>query len=249
MQNGTNIAAPNPMVVNLDAFNAGRNNFRQQYFLDQCNTSFGGQETTVSWSAISNAVSQFIGSTGCSAETVALRFVHCYDPTMNSLYLRMQICTMEASGTPNVYNLVTDPCAWYQIYNGQLTTTTDTTLRDDNYFTYFYYCTSAPCSEETLQNLADDTSLYVCNQVLPWSIEIQKMFSDNNGPQGAILCFAACSYAQSSGVGFPHALYVFLRNAQGVAMIDNQTYPNAFQMKACDMGTLCPAHCDVYVSC
>ena len=160
----------NPMVVNLTQYTAMRASFQEHYFLTDCDTDFGGQDIQVSWSSFNSAVQDFITDTGATPSTVALRFVLCYDPNINEIFLRMQICTMTATNDPVVFNLDTTDAAWYKIQNGvAVTTTTDTDLYDQNYLDYFYYCDSGECDPNTLVNLASDTGaeIFVQNIVFP----------------------------------------------------------------------------------
>ena len=239
----------NPMVVTLDHFNDMRTNFQQHYFLSNCNSSFGGQDIQISWSSFYNAVHNFMTAGGCAANAVALRFVLCYDTNSNALYLRMQICTMTSAGQ-GTYNLVTSNCAWYVITNGSIATTTVTDLYDQNYLDNFYYCDSGTCSANTVVNLASDTSetVFVRNLVLPWGLEVQKVYTDDGQPNNATICFAAVSPGNSSpAVTYPHSIAVYLRNGNGVALLDNTTYTQPFKNKAADFGTICPPNCNVYI--
>ncbi len=240
----------NPMVVTLDQFNNMRTYFQQRYFLSGCNTSFGGQDIQIPWSAFSTAVHNFMSASGCVATAVALRFVLCYDPNANALYLRMQICTMAPSGTPNTYNLNTGTCAWYSISDAGLATTTVTDLYDQNYLDYFYYCDSPVCDPSTSINLASDTgaTTYVRNVVFPWGQEVQKVFADDGLPTNASICFAAGSYSKvSPSLADPHTLAIYLRDKNGTPLLDNVPYNQPFKNKAADVGTLCPPHCDMYI--
>jgi len=239
----------NPMAVSLDNYNAGRTGFTQHYFLDECNTDFGGQDIQLSWSSFASAVTNFISANDVEADTVALRFVYCYDTTGNALYLRLQICTMMPDPKlPNTYDLVASPCAWYAIENGNITATTDTDLFDQAYLSYFYYCSAVICSEGNLINLASDTAAttYARTVVLPWSAEILQMYLDNSSPDNAILCFAACAFQASSVCTYPHTLVLYLIDGSGNTLMDNSVV-SGFEMKGADMGTTCPEICNVYV--
>ena len=113
---------PNPMVITLDHFNRMREHFQQHYFLSNCNTNFGGQDIQVSWSSFSLVVENFIKSGNVVPDTVALRFVHCYDSMKNELYLRMQVCTMiPVPGKPHSFNLDTQKSSWCTIEDGAIT--------------------------------------------------------------------------------------------------------------------------------
>ena len=241
----------NPMVITLDHFNTMRENFKQHYFLSKCNSNFGGQDIQIPWMSFSLVVENFIKSTQIKPDTVALRFVLCYDSMKNELYLRLQICTMvPIAGKPNAFNLDTKNCAWYTIANGSIAPTGVIDPYDQNYLNNFYYCDANICSPDSLVNLASDTGAekFVRNLVFPWTEEIQKLHIDNGSPTNATICFAAGSHDKSSPVlDHPHALVIYLRKYDSTPLLDNKEYPLEFQMKAGDMGTLCPTFCGVYV--
>ena len=130
----------NPMVITLNHFETMQKNFQQHYFLANCNSDFGGQDIQVPWDSFALAVQNFIKSSKASPDTVAMRFVLCYDTANNALFLRMQICTMTATSDPNTFNLDTTNCAWYTIEDGSLAPTAITDLFDQNYVDNFYYC-------------------------------------------------------------------------------------------------------------
>jgi hypothetical protein len=239
----------NPMVMTLDQFNLMRTNFQQHYFLSGCNSDFGGQDLQITWSSFYTVVQNFISTYSVAANTVAFRFVLCYDSANNELYLRMQICTMTSTGS-GTFSLNATPCAWYIIDDGTINSTTDTDLYDQNYLNNFYYCASGTCDPSTLVNLASDTgdTIFVRNLVFPWSQEIAHLFTDNGSPSTGYIDFAAGSLAgTSSAVAYPHALVIYLCDSTGTPLLDNVTYSQQFKMKAGDMGTLCPANCNVYI--
>ena len=242
---------PNPMVITLDHFNTMRENFKQHYFLSQCNANFGGQDIQIPWPSFALAVQNFIQDTHANPNNVALRFVLCYDTQKNELYLRLQICTMIASAKqPNTFILDTTKCAWYTIANGSIAPTGVTDLFDQNYLNSFYYCEANICSPASLINLASDkdATRFVRNIVFPWTAELEKIYNDNGTPPNASVCFAAASEVKGSPVvTYPHTLAIYLRQGDGTMMIDNKEYPVEFKMKAGDMGTLCPSVCAVYV--
>lgn len=238
-----------PRVVDLSTFNTRRSNFQAHYFLSNCNTSFGGQDFGVNWDDFATLVNSFATDNNISISDVALRFVLCYDATANVLFLRVQICSMTASGTPGTYNLVTTPSAWFALKNGSITTTTDTSLSDSTYMNNFYYCGTTPCSSGSSELLANNT-IYVKNLVFPWESEILAMYQDNSSPSSATLNFAATSYVRASGtdVQYPHDLVLYLKNSSGTALLDNTTYAATFENKGADYGTMCPSYCNVYIS-
>ncbi len=238
------------MVITLEHFDKMRAHFKHHYFLSGCNSKFGGQDIQVPWSSFALVVENFIKSTGAAPGTVALRFVLCYDTNKNALFLRMQICTMTPSGQPRTFDLDTTNAAWYTIEDGSLAPTAITDLFDQNYLDNFYYCDTGVCDPNTLVNLASDTAgaVFVRNLVFPWIQEVRKIFVDNGAPAGAILNFAAGSHDKTSPVlAHPHTLLVYLRQKDGTQMLDNVVYDLEFQMKAGDVGTLCPPNCGVYI--
>ena len=241
----------NPMVITLDHFNRMREHFKQHYFLSNWNSNFGGQDIQIPWSSFSLVVQNFINTYNVSPDTVALRFVHCYDSNSNELYLRLQICTMTPDPSkPDTYNLVTTNVAWYTIANGSIAPTGVIDLQDQNYLNNFYYCNAAICSPAHLVNLASDTGAlkFVRNLVFPWTQELHKLHVDNGSPANASVCFAAASHNNTSPVlDHPHALAIYLRKHDGTPLMDNKEYALEFQMKAADMGTLCPSNCGVYI--
>jgi hypothetical protein len=240
----------NSMIVSLEDFVSGRNNFQSRYYLAACNSDFGGQDIELSWAAFAGVISDFISNNSVAASSVALRFVYCYDGTGNTFYLRMQICTMSQDPTAqNVYNLNSSPVAWYVITNGSITSTTVTTTSDSAYLNNFYYCSSDSCSSQTLQKLGDAPSNYTQNIVFPWSAELNQMYIDNSSPTGATICFASCAYPSQSAAtcSYPHNLVIYLRDHNGDAMMNN-TKSSDFCMKGADCGTMCPSICDVYVT-
>ena len=240
----------NPMVITLEHFDKMRAHFKNHYFLSGCNSNFGGQDIQVPWSSFSLVVQNFIKSTGAAPDTVAMRFVLCYDTNKNALFLRMQICTMVATGQPDTFDLDTTNAAWYTIEDGSLAPTAITDLFDQNYLNNFYYCDTGVCNPNTLVNLASDTAgaVFVRNLVFPWTKEIQKIHVDNSTPANAIINFAAGSHDKTSAVlAHPHTLLIYLRKHDGTPMLDNVVYNLEFQMKAGNYATLCPPTCGVYI--
>ena len=135
-----------------------------------------------------------------------------------------------------------------------MVTTQDTSLEDPVYVSTMYYCANGlQCNVTTLQQLNTDAGqTYARTVTFPWQNEILKMYVDNGAPQGASICFGACSYVKLSdgttSTIWPHGLVMYLKTSQGVAMLDDNTYIVMFENKGCDMGTLCPTYCNVYVA-
>ncbi len=241
-------------VITLDEYNAGRTNFQTHYFLNNCNTQFGGQDMQVAWADFNTAVNNFITQYNVDPNTVALRFVYCYDAAGNDLYLRLQICTMQQSATAaNTFNLITTHCAWYTLQNGSVTATQVNSLSDTNYLNYFYYASGTPCTAATEQQLALDVTntLYAQNVTFPWVTEVLEMYKENGLTGNGYLCFGATSYTTANSgnapVAYPHGTVMYLRDAQGNPLLDDNTYVSIFHNKGCDMGTLCPQNCNVYI--
>lgn len=241
------------MVITQEEYNEGRINFKNHYFLENCNALFGGQDIIISWEELKTAVNEFIVNSG--AAEPALRFVYCYDENNVRMYLRVQLCKMEeleeAAGT---YALVSADSEWYVLDDGQIATTADDGLYDYMYLNKFYYCDAAECSNQTVQQLAADEteSLYTRNITFPWVQEIVAMYEGNGAPSGAYICFGACSYVYGSDgnapIEYPHGLVIYLRDSTGKAMLNNENELVTFSNKGCDMGTQCPPTCDVYVT-
>jgi hypothetical protein len=250
----SSIASDDPRVISLDEYQFGRDNFRMHYYKapDAEISEFGGQDFTVPWSDFYQAVYDFYTSNNINPEDVALRFVHCYDQSGNCLFLRMQICTL---GTPynnpqgyQVFPLETTPCAWYELRNGAITITTDTTLKGVEYFDNMYY--KADPGADEYQQLSDAVNTYVENLSYPWYTEIYQMYVDNNEPANADIHFASCSYTQpvmDPNVTWPHGSVMYLSEGSHI-YLDNEDYIVVFSNKGCDDGTPCPPNCNVYVN-
>jgi hypothetical protein len=239
-------------VISLSAYQAGRTNFQQHYFLDNCNTQFDGREVVIASSDFIAAIDNFIKNSSADPDTIALRFVHCYDPGLNILYLRMQICTMYPNpNNATIYILDTTYCEWYEIKGGTITGTSVTDLYDTNYLNYFYYCATGSCSRNDVQQLAADTQevKYARNVVLPWGLEISLMYQQNGDPVDGYISFGAASYYTPNGpIAYQHTLYVSLQDSQKNPMMDDNIYQDPYEMKGCDLATVCPICCGVYVS-
>src|SRR5437868_6089064 len=109
-----------PREISLAEYEDGRDKFTSHYFTAPSSeaSDFFGQDFKVAFDDLNTAVETFCDDNDIDPETVALRFVHCFDGNSNSLYMRMQICTMTFSGTVegyNEYTLITEPCAWYEL--------------------------------------------------------------------------------------------------------------------------------------
>jgi len=244
-----------PQVIDLTSYETGRQNFRNHYFLEGCNSVFGGQDISVPWNELNNAVSAFCGEYSLDPSTIALRFVYCYSPDSTELFLRVQLLTMIQQSPPNenTYTLVDNPCAWYQVSDAGMVPTQDTGLNDVMYLTNFYYCDNgALCDVAQLQQLAGDNGTeFARTDTFPWQAEILQMYIDNGSPVNASICFGACSYVyinEGQGDIWPHGLVIYLKNAEGQDMLDDNTYIVLFENKGCDMGTLCPPYCNEYIA-
>jgi len=239
----------NPMAVTLDQYNTGIANFQAHYFLSECSSNFGGQTISTSWSNVATAVTDFISDNDVDPNSVALRFVICYDSTGNALYLRMQILTMTADARiPNQFDLNATPCAWYEITATSFGTTAVTDLSDATYLSSFYYCNTGSCSARSVQQLSAAPGNYTQNVVFPWAVEVLQMYTDNGSPADASIGFTACSYEAdaSAPTTYPQTIDLFILDASGDALIDNNP-ATGFQGKAADMGSMCPIRCDIYV--
>jgi hypothetical protein len=235
----------NKMPVDLSQFNGATALFQQHYFLEDCNTGFGGQDIVIPLQSLRNAIDGYMKATSAGPNDVALQMVHCYDPTSNELYLRIQLCSLQTT-SPGNYSLNSQNGAWYEVRNGSMNSTTDTSPSDDNYFNYFYYCEDTPCDNSTQVNLATGTDRFVRNQVLPWGLEILQMINANQS--GASISFAASSFTgnPTAAVTYPHCLVLSLLDGNGNRLIDNNVYTGTFTMKAADYSTLCPNCCNCY---
>lgn len=239
-----------PMVISLDAYNAARTHFKQHYYLAGCNNVFGGQDLQIPWAALNTAVNNYKIAT--TTENVALRFVYCFDTIANALFLRLQLCTMQQSAmAANEFMLDTTVSNWHRIKAGQLNVTPVHTLSDANYLTSFYYSPNQVCAINEAQQLATDTSetLFVRNITYPWAQEILAMYLQNGSPTNASVCFGACSFATAGlqPVMFPHGMVIYLKNSNGEPLLNNENYIVVFENKGCDIGTVCPPNCNVYI--
>lgn len=200
-------------------------------------------------------IDDFATTNSISPSDIGIRLVHCYDSTNNVLYLRMQICVLDATEITdherNVYELNTNVSEWYELREGTAVTTLDHNTYDSNYLNYFYYSSNPLPNSDPLDNLATDGgTTYVRNLVFPWS-QIAQMYANNSNPSGADIHFAACSYTEAvsgdTAVEWPHTLVLYLSTIGG-ALLDNTNNPGAiFENKGADGGTLCPPKCDVYI--
>ncbi|MEZ5018486.1 MAG: hypothetical protein R2800_15605 [Flavipsychrobacter sp.] len=239
-------------VITLNEYEQGRLHFDMHYFKSADALPFEGKDFNVLWDDLSNAVSQFTTMYAVPASDVALRFVHCFDIGTNELYLRLQICTMDPPIMKldhQFYPLNTTNEAWYEIRQGVFAPTPDKTLLGTEYFDRFYY--KAPNSE-VLERLADGgLEKYVRNLVLPWEIEIERMYLDNGSPVGAFINFGACSYTEvipgTEAVLWPHGLVLYLSDSTGGKMLNNEDYISIFHYKGADFATQCPPICHGYL--
>ena len=239
------------MAFTLNQFELQRRNFKSHYFLKDCNPNFGGQEVQVPWNSFSLAIHNFVTANKVNPEEVAIRFVICYNPKNNVLYLRMQILPMApVEGEPFMFKLIESPCAWYELSNSTIVPTTNTDLFDAEYLNYFYYCAADQCSTDTAQNLAEDKDavLYARTIVMPWQIEFYKLYVENESPSNATLCLDAGSLQSlDSKIEYQHSIIGYLRAEDGTPLLDNGAYKMAFVKKAANLGTSCPPNCNLYI--
>lgn len=251
----SSIQSDDPRVITFDEYQFGRDNFQMHYYKSpggpEANV-FAGQDFTVPWDDFYGAVYDFYTANSIDPEDVALRFVHCYDENNNCLFLRLQICSL---GTPyfntegyQVFPLVTTPCAWYELNDGTIASTGDTTLKGSVYFENLYY--KADPGTENYEKLADGVNKYVENFVYPWASEVYAMYTDNEEPEDASIHFASCSYTDppvESNVVWPHGNVLYLSTPTHT-YLNNDESMVLFSNKGCDMGSLCPPNCDVYIN-
>lgn len=255
IRTGVHTPTTDPRVIDLEEYNKGRDNFKAHYYLAGCNSSFGGQDIEINWDDLNNAVNTFCTTYSINQNVVALRFVYCYDPATLVLLLRLQICSLNQPITQGttVYPLVTTPSAWYQISQGSMIPTQNTSLDDTTYLTNIYYCDyGVNCMPETTSQLGSDGGTeFARNVTYPWQNEIWQMYVDNGSPSGAKICFGACSYVKRSDGStltiWPHGLVLYLKN-NGTPCLNDEDYIVLFENKGADMGTLCPTECGVYIA-
>lgn len=239
-------------VITLDEYEQGRHHFDIHYFKSAEALPFEGKDFNVAWDDLSNAVNQFTSTYGVPASDVAFRFVHCFDISTNELYLRLQICTLNPPIIKldhQFFPLNTTNEAWYELRQGSFTPTANHTLMGAEYFERFFYRTP---HTEVLEKLADGgTEKYVRNLVFPWQVEIEQMYIDNGCPEGAFLNFGACSYTETipgtEAVKWPHGLVMYLSDAAGNKLLNNEDYIIIFHYKGADAGTQCPPVCHGYL--
>ncbi len=245
---------PDHRVIDMTDYLTGRSNFRAHYYLAACNNVFGGQDIDINWADFNTAVNNFITTNGADPALVAIKFVYCYDIAANTLYLRMEIMTMVPSQIVgiNEYDLIPTPNAWYKITQGSIVTTTNTDPYSNEYLNSFYYCDAPVCDPSSAQQLSSDLGqVYARTVTFPWQSEILQMYTDNGSPEGAQLSLGACSYVKKGESGtldiFPHGLVLYLKDSTGAPMLNDTQYVVLFENKGCDMGTLCPPSCNVYI--
>ncbi len=244
----------NPMVISKAEYETGRDNFVAHYFLADCETRFDGQDVQIPWAEIETEVYYYMDANDC--RNPGIRMVYCYDADANELYLRIQLCALEEiEDIPGTYKIVDDNCKWYRTKNGELIVEEyNNNLYDEDYMNNFYYCDSIECSKDTVQLLADGDGdgKYARMITMPWVTEIRAMYEQNDSPVDATLCFGACSYVTAGSgdapVLFPHGLVLYLRDSNGDPLLNDEDYIVPFHNKGCDMGTLCPSNCGVYIS-
>ncbi len=241
-------------VITREAYEQGRAHFNAHYFHAAEALPFGGQDFSVLWDDLSNAVNQFVATAQVPLSQVALRFVHCFNISNNELYLRLQICTMQPVPLPiaghDFYPLDTSQQAWYKIQQDSFTTTPNHTMIGVEYFQHFFY--KEPHTE-VLERLADGgPNKYTRTLVFPWESEILQMYIDNGSLPGASIHFGACSYTQEAPlaetVKWPHGLVMYLSDASGKKLLNNEDYISIFHYKGADFGTQCPPYCDGYLA-
>lgn len=244
-----------PRVIDLQDYEDGRANFDLHYYYSISEAEFAGQVLDTPWSALQDAVNLYMAQASVPENEVALRFVHCFDMEMHKLYTRLQILQMVPSSTPPppdasmVYDLVDTGALWYKIDNGEMSSTDDHSLEGHEYLENFYY-KDEPQSA-IMECLITGPTKYVKNLVFPWQQEVQQMYLDNGSPENAGVHFASCSYIEPpaySNVTWPHGMVIYLSDAGGTPMLDDNTYISIFHNKGADMGTLCPPNCNVYIA-
>lgn len=240
-----------PRVISLQEYIDGKANFSLHYYYTSEQSAFGGKTVEIPWVDLYNAVYTFYTANSIPANEVALRFVYCFDTVSGEICYRLQLCRMinpHTEGEYTVYDLDDTVCAWYEIKNGLFNTTADHLLFGQEYLDNFYYKTEPQSME--LECLNTGPGKYVKNIVFPWTEEIYKMYQENNSPQGGGVHFASCSYmhpgGQYSAVEWPHGMVIFLSDAQGQPLLDDQDYITMYHNKGADFGTPCPPSCDQY---
>lgn len=243
----------NPMAVTLDSLNAATDNFAQHYFINGCDSGFNGKDFGISWSIFSSNIQAFIDQHKLAANTVALVFEYNFDTQSNTFFLQMLICTMTPSPLPNTYTLLTSqpyPIQWYELRGGMMNPIMPPPAPYSlNYLNNLFYCSLPVCDPGSSQPLSSNPGLFPQSVVFPWLVEVQQMYSDNGQPANATINFASGCFdqGQQAPLQFPHDIILYLRDQNGNMLVDNQSYKLDFQMKAADMGTLCPSMCGVYV--
>ena len=245
----------NPEVITLEEYTLGRENFDMHYFHTASALPFDGKDFSIPWDDLNIAVNDFVTTAGVSLSDVCLRFVHCFDASNATLYLRVQVCTFYETPITDhgkkLFALDTTNQAWYVIQQDNFAPTTDEALMGVVYFNSFYY--SPVEGSEVLQRLSDGKpDKFVRNIVFPWESEILQMYIDNDtAEEGMNINFGACSYTHSNpgdeSVTWPHGLVMYLSDADGNKLLDNDAYISIFHNKGADNGTLCPPVCNGYL--
>lgn len=243
-----------PRAITLTEYNEGKANFEMHYFHSAEALPFGGKDFSFLWSDLENNVKNFIAQTGIPSNEVCLRFVHCFDSATESLYLRLQICKMVE--TPiidygkQLYMLDDSACVWLSLKQDECVATPEHTLEDVNYLSNFYY-TPVEGAQAMECLIEGGPNKFVRNLVFPWEEEIQQMYIDNNSPSGASVNFASCSYTHHNegdeSVAWPHGLVIYLSDASGAKMLNDDEYISIFRNRGADVSTLCPPLCNAYL--
>src|SRR5690606_33063816 len=114
----------NPMEITLADYHQGVQNFENHYYLEGSGTEFGGKDFCLPYTDIEDVIQAFEWDNDILPENVAVRFIHCFDEDTQSLYLRMQLCTMHLTGEVidghRIYALSFETCAWYNLMQDSL---------------------------------------------------------------------------------------------------------------------------------
>lgn len=241
----------NPMEVTLDDFEQAVKDFEDHYSLEEGSHEFTGADYAVEYDDLEACITDFADEYDVNPEDIGVRFIHCFNPEDQVLYMRMQLCTMQATDDVidghRVYslNLEYTAKAWFSVTEGTIAATEDYNQEDESYRNSFYYKTP----DGSYELLADGTT-FVNSLTYPWYYEIQAMYTQNGSPDDAKIHFASGSYlVEAEGeIPWPHGLIMYLEDADGDIMMNDNDYISMFTYKGADFGTACPPHCNVYIA-
>ncbi|WP_276132381.1 hypothetical protein [Polluticoccus soli] len=250
---------PASLAITKEKLEQGIRNFKKHYSLYPSGSQEFSSDFSIPWNYLEQAVNDYQGQfPSVPVSEIAIRFVHCYNTATASLYLRMQICQMQATTITDydnpVYQLLANGCeSWYDVAENSIAATPSAacSFSDPVYLDSFEYTLEEGSTPQELS--ADGGFTYVRTLTFPWEAEIYQMYQDNGAPtdppDNVRLHFCAASYTESEpgadAVLWPHGLVLYLE-VNDEKLLDNDSTVSMFSYKGCDMATLCPPRCNGY---